>query len=390
MIHRYPPAIGGAEAWCAGLARWQAQAGHEVRVLTLAALGDDELTGGAPDGPPAFVLGRTDADAGVQVRRCAPSTVGYATARVLARGGADFLAWGHSAELYGVLPGFARAADVVHAHWLPGPLVVAAWLTARQHRRRFVLTPLLHAGDAQHESRLAGWLLRRADRVVVLTAAEERDAVARGVAPAAIIRGSNAIAPAATPEPEARERVRAGLGVPLGAQLVACVTRKAANKGLDVLLDAFARRPGERSVLAVAGPATAWWAASVAGVDRFWLRDLPVLDETAKHDLLAAADVLVLPSRRESFGTVFLEAWSAGTPVIGADIPAVREVIGDAGSTFAPDDAGALAAALDTMLRRAPEERRQMAERGRARLGAHRWEQVGPVVTAGYDVANPR
>lgn len=40
-------------------------------------------------------------------------------------------------------------------------------------------------------------------------------------------------------------------------------------------------------------------------------------------------DILVLPSHNESFGIVFLEAWSCKKPVIGASIGAVREVISD-------------------------------------------------------------
>ena len=114
------------------------------------------------------------------------------------------------------------------------------------------------------------------------------------------------------------------------------------------------------------------------------IRDLPVLSESAKSALLAASDLLVQPSRHEAFGIVFLEAWAVGTPVLGADIPAVREVIGDAGALFRADDAGHLASSIDAVL--ADRERaRRLAERGRQRIRAlHTWEHVGPAVMAAY------
>jgi glycosyltransferase involved in cell wall biosynthesis len=48
-----------------------------------------------------------------------------------------------------------------------------------------------------------------------------------------------------------------------------------------------------------------------------------------KAVIFNAIDILVLPSHNESFGIVFLEAWSCEKPVIGTSIGAVRDVISD-------------------------------------------------------------
>src|SRR5262249_3541917 len=272
-----------------------------VSVLTMTAVTDDELVGDPPHTVAPLALGRTDVDDGVCVRRCAPSPVGYATTRLLARVGSDVLAWNHSAELDGVLAPAVLRADVGHVHcWWP--FVLMAWAAARACRRRFVVTPFLHIGDPQHESSMVTWLLRRADRVVVLTAAEEAAVVARGVDSGAIVRASNAIAAAPPPAPGTRERDRVALGVPDRAPPVACVGRKAASKGMDVLLEAWARLEGTRAVLAVAGPSSGWWEAFEPPRMGRRVRDLPTLGDADKRDLLAAADLLVLPSRREAFG----------------------------------------------------------------------------------------
>ena len=69
------------------------------------------------------------------------------------------------------------------------------------------------------------------------------------------------------------------------------------------------------------------------------------------------------------------------------DIPPVREVIGDAGRTFRPDDAVDLAVRIDELLA-APEKARAMAERGRQRINdLYTWEHVGSSVMNGYALA---
>jgi D-inositol-3-phosphate glycosyltransferase len=397
VIHRYPPAIGGGELWCAGLAAWQAAQGHDVDVLTLRATGDDELWGpelwrgpdaGTPRGPRALALGRHDRRDGVAIRRCAVEPPNWALGRALARLGLDSLAWGQSAELYGCLVGAARRADVVHGYWLSGIHAVAALAAARLARRRYVVTPFFHAGYAPHDAPAARALLRRADAVVALTAAEVDALQARGVARARIVLAGNAVA--APPRREgARLRVRADLGIGAADRVLCYVGRKAPNKGLDVLLDAVARLPAS-PWLVLAGPATQWYRDMLARHDRRRIVDLPPVSEAAKFDLLAAADALVLPSRLESFGSVFLEAWAAGTAVVGADVAAVREVVGDAGLLFRADDADDLARTIRAMLDD-PEARRASIARGAARLAAHSWDVIGPRVLAAYalDPARP-
>ena len=63
-------------------------------------------------------------------------------------------------------------------------------------------------------------------------------------------------------------------------------------------------------------------------------------------ELHAHARALVHPSRHEGFGLPVLEALHAGTPVIAADVPAVREVAGDRARYVPVGDVDALARAL--------------------------------------------
>jgi glycosyltransferase involved in cell wall biosynthesis len=67
------------------------------------------------------------------------------------------------------------------------------------------------------------------------------------------------------------------------------------------------------------------------------LCDIDVPDETAKADALAACDIFCLPSTYESFGIVYVEAWSYGKPVVCGTAPACRELIRDGVTGFWAD-----------------------------------------------------
>jgi glycogen synthase len=86
------------------------------------------------------------------------------------------------------------------------------------------------------------------------------------------------------------------------------------------------------------------------------LLNLGTISDIQKRDLLAAATVLVHPSRVESLGLVYLETWANGKPVIAANTAVSREVI-DAGidGLLVPfGDATALSGAIGRLLEDAP------------------------------------
>jgi glycosyltransferase involved in cell wall biosynthesis len=97
-----------------------------------------------------------------------------------------------------------------------------------------------------------------------------------------------------------------------------------------------------------------------------------------KQDLLAGTDLFVLPSRIDSFGIVYLEAWTYGIAVIGCHAGGVPEVIDDGqdGLLVGYGDVTALASAIETLIAD-PERRRWMGTRGRAKVEAHyTWDRI--------------
>jgi glycosyltransferase involved in cell wall biosynthesis len=114
------------------------------------------------------------------------------------------------------------------------------------------------------------------------------------------------------------------------------------------------------------------------GADPRILR-LGTLDLREKTDALAACDVLCVPSTQESFGGVFTEAWSLGRPVIGGDIPPVREVIDDDVDGFVVPPSPEFVAARIRCLLEDPARGHAMGAAGRRKVAA-RWSW--PVLAA--------
>lgn len=126
--------------------------------------------------------------------------------------------------------------------------------------------------------------------------------------------------------PSARRGVRARLGVAPEAFVVGGLGRLVGGKRFDVLVRGVAALPGAVLVLIGDGPERVRLlrlAAALGVADRVRLLGDRCADEVPA--LLAACDVLVSPSREETFGLAVLEGLAAGLPVVHAACPALEE-----------------------------------------------------------------
>ncbi|HEX3346887.1 MAG TPA: glycosyltransferase family 4 protein [Acetobacteraceae bacterium] len=171
------------------------------------------------------------------------------------------------------------------------------------------------------------------------------------------------------PDPEARERVRAALGVPQERVAVACVSRLVRHKGYPELLAAMRDVPaelwvvGERLASDHGEDLEAHFSGAGLG-DR--LRRLGYREDVPA--ILAAADIFVLPSHFEGLPMSVIEAMLCGLPVVATKIRGPREQVvdGETGMLVPPMQVAPLAAALRA-LATAPRLRGRMGEAGRAR-----------------------
>ncbi len=244
---------------------------------------------------------------------------------------------------------------------------VLALVTRRLRLVVLVHMPLLH--DAEREALTAA-------AAVVTTSwwSRERLLEAYPLAPDRVHVATPGVDPAPLAEPSGR-----------GGRLL-CVAAVAPHKGYDVLLAALAELEHRAWRCVCVGTLTRD-PAFVAGLLPTRAEFVGPLTGAALDARYATADLLVLPSRGETYGMVVTEALARGVPVLVSDVDGLPEAVGWSpegirpGLLVPPEDPGALAGALRRWLDEEPlRARLRSAARGR-RSGLAGWSETADRVS---------
>jgi len=305
--------------------------------------------------------------------------------------------------------------DVVHSHyWMSGWVgrsTKEIWgvpLVASFHTLGKVKNYSRGAGESpEPQNRLAGEerVIEQADRILAPTPAEAAHLVGLYGAEADRIR----IVPPGVDHsiffPRNRNEAKARLHL-TAVRLVLFVGRLQAHKGPDIavraMAEAVARDPKGTAdvVLAiVGGPSGPGQTAEVAhlmdlasalGVaERVML--FPPQTQSRLADFYSAAEVLLVPSRSESFGLVALEAQACGTPVVAAATGGLRYVVTDGVTGFLVPgyDSGDYADRLITLLRD-PVGSKRMGKAGVVQAVRFSWDATASEILSVYrELASP-
>ena len=185
--------------------------------------------------------------------------------------------------------------------------------------------------------------------------------------------------------------VLSGVDLPDGP-VVLGIGRLETTKGFDLLVEAFADvDPDLRATLVIGGDGSQREALVELG-SRLGLagrlRLVGPLDEAGVDAWMRRADVVVVPSRREAFGIVALEAWRAGTPLVATTLGGPSSFVTDGvdGLLVDPLDTAALARTLEGLLRD-PSRRAALGAAGRESARRYTWEAVALAYGSLYDGA---
>ena len=403
LIHRYHPAIGGAESHLAAINRRLVARGHDITVLT-----SDAAEFPLFWDPSAARLEEHEGVAeGVRILRFPVqhlpfSKMAFPAMRLITEQVAHLLPnSGLVEELTTLTPRLPALRRWLQQTDEPFDLVMGTTITlegivrlgvdfARDRGLPFVVMPLSHlgAGSEPGSDSISHFytmpqqqqIVLAADGLIAITPAEREFYVRRGFAP------ENSILAPSAPEPQRvaggdgnRWREQFGVGQ---TPLVAVVSALTKEKGTLHTLAAMRQlwRAGHPIKLVLAGSPMADFEQAVAGLDpaekeRLILRGK--VSDAERNDLLAAADVFCMPSLVESFGIAFTEAMLYKKPVIGAEVWGVKEFVirhGENGLLVAPGNTEQLAQQILQLVQN-PDTARQMGENGFAFASGLSWER---------------
>ncbi|MCM8797109.1 MAG: glycosyltransferase family 4 protein [Candidatus Omnitrophica bacterium] len=395
IIQRYHPAIGGSEAWCQGMCRYLARQGWDTTVLTMNVFNEDEYWRDPPLENCIVRLGKFEYDAGVLVKRYRRNKIHpfvYRFFKEVLDARFNLYFYGpHSLPLYAQLFRQLLSADIVHLHTIPYPHNFFGYFIARLLGKKIAITPHFHPGHSFYERNSNYWLLRHCDAVFAVSDFEKDYFVKQGLRPEKIFVAYNAVDPNDfKPQgfDEFRLRFYERYKIREDSRIIVFVGRKIDYKGLDTLIEAVRQIVRDKDVrLFTIGPSFPWFEefyAKLSAEDKEKIIDLGIISHREKVNLLHLADCLVLPSKYEAFGIVFLEAWMCGKPVIGANTGAVSELIKDAGLVCSYGNVEELKDRIELILFDA-KRAEAMAAKGKQKVLEHyTWDKVGATILKAY------
>lgn len=371
---RYAPAIGGAENYSRRLLR-EIGGQMDVDVVTL-------LTSNRVDWLHALIDGERDTPETYEIdgrRVTALARWPSATRRKL-RALSPFyhLPGSPVPSAMGLLlaPHMAPLAggtDVLHNVFMGREAFsLGAMLAAHRAGLPFVFTALRHERPLGWNSPAFRAIYRNAEAVIALTEGEAAWLERQGASRQRLhVIG---IGPQNDPEASPDLAFEALGGKP---RIVLFLGQLHEYKGFRALLAAARQLESRRDVVFVfAGPDVRNNARHFgrAGANVRWLG---AVDNPMRDSLLSACSVVCVPSSRESFGIVVVEAWASGKPVVGGPAAATRELIENGVDGWAvPQDPTVIAARLAKLL---DDENlaREMGCRGKEKVARRfNWESV--------------
>lgn len=190
-------------------------------------------------------------------------------------------------------------------------------------------------------------LLATASRIVVLWPAAADALAAGGVPRGRIVVIPNGVVASRFPLVDRRSAAEARAALDpdgcLDGPVAAFIGSISPEKGLDLAIDAVSRVAGLRLIVAGDGPLRRSLTERADRMAPGRVLFLGMTDDPAR--VLAAADVVVVPSRTEGMAAVLIEAGLSGVPVVATDVGAAREVVvaGRTGLLVPPGDPARLA-----------------------------------------------
>jgi len=222
--------------------------------------------------------------------------------------------------------------DLILAMSYPYDHIIPAYAAAKKWKIPIIITPLIH--QQFPELFLTGLrltMLKNADAVTVSTNSEKMLLENLGIDGKKIFK-----IPPGVDQPNTKQNnsknFKKKYGISENANIILFVGYKEESKGITHLIEAMKLLWKKRleCFLVLIGcdtPEFIEYFSKQSEKIKKMIIDLGEIDEQTKHSAFEACDFFVMPSKSESFGLTYLEAWTHSKPVIGCKIPSSIELI---------------------------------------------------------------
>lgn len=249
--------------------------------------------------------------------------------------------------------------DLLHSMHYTRPAFLPCASVVTFHDMTFFLYPHLHTRAKRlFFPRAIRFSARRADALLAISESTRQDAIRLlHIPPEKITATPLGVTPQFRPitDPEKLQAVRERYNLPEHFLLYVGLVEP--RKNLPLLLrayDCLVREQGDIPPLVIVGRPGWGYAEVLAEIERRGLKEkvhftgyLPLEELPIVYNL---ADIFIYPTIYEGFGLPPLEALACGAPVITSAVSSLPEHIGKAGLLVPPQDEGALAQAIGSVL----------------------------------------
>ena len=255
--------------------------------------------------------------------------------------------------------------DVIHLHEARSFQDVAVWRIALKKKVPYIVQP--HGNVSKHfggfsrkiyDELFGKRVLRDASKVIVASRAEALDCMRFGVNSKKIEVIPNPIDIEEFNNPTIKGTFKQKYDIKSNSKVILFMGRIHPIKGVDILIHAFnnlMKVSKVNATLVVSGPDDGYMAKCVKMVATYKLKNVIFTGQLEDKERICAyydADVLVLPSRYESFSMTVLEAYASGKPVVTSRVGGLKDLVINrkTGLLVEPENMSELSEALSSML----------------------------------------
>jgi glycosyltransferase involved in cell wall biosynthesis len=258
-----------------------------------------------------------------------------------------------------------KSYDVIHIHEARGFQHMVAWKCARESKVPYIvqahgnLSPVFK-GIARrvYDEFFGKKIMKDSSGAIAVSRSEVKDYMRLGVPKEKVEVIPNPIDIKEFDNTPVSEFLRKKYGIPHSSKIILFMGRVHFIKGVDILLYAFARmikKKGVNATLVISGPDDGYMSKCFHIVREYNLNNVIFTGQLNNIERVYAykeADLVVLPSRYETFGMTVLEAYACSKPVIASKVGGLIDLVveGETGLLVDPENILKLSEAMEFML----------------------------------------